>query len=335
MGRRPRRGDRPHPGAVPLQRAARLRRPPLHRPLPRRPLHRGAKAAGRLAGPGAAGPGGPPAPRGLGLRDRLLALAGLHRRRAPRPAVDRPYTPEVAAWRSTSGLRLGAAWRGERSSAELAWLGAARPRRADPLGPLRRDHHRQPALLADRHAGNGRIAETADGAGRPRPLRAAPARRSDAVAGDGRRLRRPRARHLAARAAAPRSGSSRSSSPCSPSPSSPRRAWRSSPATRCWPARSSRSSSRSPCSAGASSTAATPGACAGRSSPAIVLLMVLVWLPQPVEPRQAGPHRPHQPGPDRERPHRPRRRRRLRHPTAGRSRCRTTAPCRASPSAST
>ena len=33
--------DRPHPGALPLQRPARLHRPPLHRPLPRRPDDRG------------------------------------------------------------------------------------------------------------------------------------------------------------------------------------------------------------------------------------------------------------------------------------------------------
>ena len=55
---------------------------------------------------------------------------------------------------------------------------------------------------------------------------------------------------------------------------------------------------------------------------------------EPVEPRPPGPHRPDQPGQDRGRPHRPRQRRRLLTGTAGRSRCRTTAPSRASPSAS-
>ena len=43
--------------------------------------------------------------------------------------------------------------------------------------------------------------------------------------------------------------------------------------------RSSRSSSPSPCSAGACSSPATPGAGAGRSSPALVLLMFVLWLP--------------------------------------------------------
>ncbi len=194
MDRRPRRGHRPHPGAVPLQRPARLRRPPLHRLLPRRPICGGAQAAGGLAGAGAAGPGGPAETRGLGLRDRLLALAGVRHPPRDRRPVDGPKTggefgPSTRVWWGR--------WRGERSTTELAWLGAAGARRDHHLGPLRRDHHRQPALLADRHPGNGRIAEAADGAGRPRHLRPAPARRSDAVAGDDRRLRRPRARlHL-------------------------------------------------------------------------------------------------------------------------------------------
>ncbi len=49
---------------------------------------------------------------------------------------------------------------------------------------LRRDHHRRPALLADRHPGNGRNAETPDRAGRPRPLRAA-ARSAKCCSGRG------------------------------------------------------------------------------------------------------------------------------------------------------
>ncbi len=191
MDRRPRRGHRPHPGAVPLQRPARLRRPPLHRLLPRRPICGGAQAAGGLAGAGAPGPRGPAETRGLGLRDRLLALAGLrHPPRGPRrPARQAGGRPAIAGW--WSGMARGALDEGARLAR------AAGARRDHHLGPLRRDHHRQPALLADRHAGNGRIAEAADGAGRPHRLRPAPARRSDAVAGDDRRLRRPRARlHL-------------------------------------------------------------------------------------------------------------------------------------------
>ena len=42
--RRRRRPDRPHPRPLPLQRPARLRRPPLHSPLPRRPGYRDASA---------------------------------------------------------------------------------------------------------------------------------------------------------------------------------------------------------------------------------------------------------------------------------------------------
>ena len=50
--------DRPHPGALPLQRPARLHRPPLHRPLPRRPGDRGEAPPRRLARPRPARPAG-------------------------------------------------------------------------------------------------------------------------------------------------------------------------------------------------------------------------------------------------------------------------------------
>ena len=120
LDRRRRRRDRPHPGALPLQRPARLHRPPLHRPLPRRADDRGQAPARRLAGPRPARPRRPAAPRGLALRRRLLALARL---RPPTPHVDGPktrlYGRESAHQRVVG---MGAELAGGAGAGELAWL---------------------------------------------------------------------------------------------------------------------------------------------------------------------------------------------------------------------
>ena len=147
------------------------------------------------------------------------------------------------------------------------WLIAACLCRAGAVGAVRRDHGRRRALLADRHPGNGRDAETAHRAGRRRPLRAAGARRSAAVAGDGRRPRRRRprlrlpapalgARHRRRPPRARRLRPARRGRPRDPRPlhdARRRRSWR--------------SSSPSPCSAGGCWNPATAGAAAGSSSP--------------------------------------------------------------------
>ena len=168
-------------------------------------------------------------------------------------------------------------------------------------------------LLADRDPGNGRNAEAPDRPGRPRPLRPAPARRSAAVAGDGRRPRRRRprlrlpapplgARHRRRR---PRPRRLRAARPRRPGDHRPlhdarrRRCWRSSSPSRLlgWRLLEPGHPWRRPLAG---------------SSPALVALMFVVWLPNQWDLDSTGRHRPHQPGPDRERPHRPRRRRRLR-----------------------
>ena len=74
LDRRRRRGDRPHPRPLPLQRPPRLHRPPLHRPLPGRAPNRGQAPPRRLARPGSPGPSRPSAPRGLAILRRLPAL---------------------------------------------------------------------------------------------------------------------------------------------------------------------------------------------------------------------------------------------------------------------
>ena len=178
--RRRRGADRPHPGALPLQRPARLRRPPLHRPLPRR-------AGDRDRRPRAGWPvlallalGRPAAPRGLALlRSPTSAYLALGRRRG----ADRARRAGSAA--STGGSRAPASRPASASCvlARRAWRSPA----PVALGALRLDHRRQPDLLVHRHPGNGRDARPPDRPGRPRPLRAAPARRGAAVAGDGRR----------------------------------------------------------------------------------------------------------------------------------------------------
>ena len=233
----------------PLQRPARLRRPPLHRPLPRRPGDRGQAAAGRLAGPGPAGPGRPAAPRGLALRRRLLALPG-------------------ARFEARAKASCASRCAESASPQALAWLAALGLGRADPLGAVRRDHHRQPALLADRHPGNGRNAETPDRAGRPRPLRPAPARRSPAVAGDGRRRRRRRPR---LRLPAPALGARRRRRGPRPRRLRPARLRRPGDHRPLHDARRGDPGDlrrRSPCSAGGCWSPGTRGGGAGRSSPA-------------------------------------------------------------------
>ena len=266
LDRRRRGRDRPHPGALPLQRPARLHRPALHRPLPRRPDDRGKAPARRLARPGPAGPGWPAAPRGLALRRRLLALAGV---RPPSRGADGP--PRHLHGGKSAHRR--SFWVGVELAQGALGAGAGLARRAgggrtDPLGALRRDHHRRPALLADRNPGNGRGAEAADRAGRPRPLRPAGARRSAAVAGDGRRARRGRPR---LRLPAPTLGARhrrRRPRPRRLRPAGRRRPGDHRPLHDAGRRRSWRSSSPSPCSAGGCWNATIPGAGAGSSSPA-------------------------------------------------------------------
>ena len=180
--RRRRGADRPHPRPLPLQRAARLRRPPLHRPLPGRAADRDAPPAGGLAGPRPARPRRTAAAGGLALLLRLLRLAGADAR-AQRPLISHASARRLAPALAKRALAAGA---------RLA--GSAGPCRPTRLGGLRLDHLRQPHLLLHRDPRNGRNPRTPDRPGRPRSLRAAPARRGAAVAGDGRRLRRRRPR---------------------------------------------------------------------------------------------------------------------------------------------
>ena len=135
----------------------------------------------------------------------LLALAGLLRPEAwlfsvaylaclalsACERVDRELAACALARRAGVPARAAPGWR------------RSRPRRRRCLGAVRLDHRRQPHLLVHRHPRHGRDAGAPDRPGRPRPLRAAPARRGAAVAGDGRRRRRrrplPRASCAAAR----------------------------------------------------------------------------------------------------------------------------------------
>ncbi len=235
--------------------------------------------ARRLAGPRPAGPGGPAAPRGLGLRDRLLALAGL---RPPprRTGVDGP-NPSTLADRSADrhAVRLGA-WvaagaRRRGSSPGSRLLALAGPilwvlfdaiTTGNPLYSLTGTQETVETLKRQTGPvdlvlyGPRRLGEVMQWPGMVGAL-------GGLVLGFAFLRRRSALGIVAvvlalvafALLAAP--------------------GWRSSPATRCSPGRSSRSSSPWRCSAGACSSAATPGAGAGRSSPAIVLLMFLVWLP--------------------------------------------------------
>ena len=100
------------------------------------------------------------------------------------------------------------------------------------------------------------------------------------MAGDGRRRSAASSSASPSCAAARRSASPPPPWPCSPSRCSPAAASRSSPATRCWPARDP-GDLRRPRAArlAAAGAAATPGAGAGSSSPAWSALMFVVWLP--------------------------------------------------------
>ena len=172
-------------------------------------------------------------------------------------------------------------WRGERRTAELAWLAALALAGPIALGALRRGSPpADPLYSLDRDPGNGRNAEAPDRAGRPRPLRAAAARRSPAVAGDGRRPRRRRprlrlpapplgARHRRRRARA------RSPSPCSPAPGLAIIA-RYTMLAGGDPLDLRR---RSPCSAGGCSSRGHPWRRAWQVFAGLVALMFLVWLP--------------------------------------------------------
>ena len=93
--RRRRGGDHPHPRALPLERAPRLRRHPVHRPRARRPGDRDPPPAGRVAGPRPPRPRRPPPPRGLAL---LIRISRISRHRL-RGALSRAS----AGWRRRSG----------------------------------------------------------------------------------------------------------------------------------------------------------------------------------------------------------------------------------------
>ena len=255
------------------------------------------EAARRLAGPRAARPGGPAAPRGLALRARLPGSTW-------RSTCDAPQRRRSTArarplnWRMTPIDAVGGNWGGAGSGARDARLArAARPRRADPLGPLRRGHHRQPALLADRDAGNGRNAEAPD---RARSTSSSTGPRAlgevlqwpGMVGGFGGLvlgfafLRRRSALGIAAvvlalaRLRLPRRGGPGDHRPLHDARRGDPLDLRRPRAARLAPAR----------------RATTRGAGAGRSSPALVLLMFLIWLPNQWDLDSPGPHRPHQPG---------------------------------------
>ncbi len=296
LDRRRRRRDRPHPGALPLQRPARLHRPPLHRPLPRRPDGRGEAPPRRLARPRPARPAGLLRPEAWLFSVAYWPTWQSTLSDGPRGARRHPSNGRILKASASLGRQLVRAGGACSARAPLWLAGGACRGRAGAVGAVRRDHDRRPALLADRDPGNGGNAEAQDRAGRPRPLRAAGARRSAAVAGDGRRPRRRRPR---LRLPAPPLGARHRRRPPRPRrlrPARLRPASRSSPATRCSPRRSWRSSSPSPCSAGACSNPATPGAARWQLFAGLVALMFVDLAAEPVGPRLPRRHRPHQPG---------------------------------------
>ncbi len=215
------------------------------------------------------------------------------------PQLDGPETPPCVtfqAHRQGRGVGAGVARGAVGGRARVA--GGAGGGRPGALGSLRRDHHRGTALLADRDARNGRDAEAPDRPGRPRPLRAAPARRSPAVAGDGRGARRRRAR-LRLPAPALRAGDrGRAARP------------RSVRAARLRRPRDHRplhdARRRDPLDLRRAGAARVAPA---RRRPSLARALAAVrgdrradvrdLAPEPVEPRLPGRHRPHQPGEDR------------------------------------
>ena len=95
--RRPRRGLRPHPRPLPIQRTPRLRGPPLHSPRPGSPPDRDQPPKGRLARPSSTHPGRPTPPRGMAVFSRVSGL----------PAVRLPQALQQGSRRR--GQRTG--WR--------------------------------------------------------------------------------------------------------------------------------------------------------------------------------------------------------------------------------
>ena len=211
-------------------------------------------------------------------------------------------------------------------------LAGAGARRAGPLGALRLDHRRQARPTRSPARGNGGNARPPDRTGRPRPLRAAPARRGAAVAGDGRRARRRRARP---RLPAPARGDRRRRRGPGPRRLRDPRLRRAGDHPPLHDARRGRAGDllrRSACSAGGCSSAAIPGAAlAGlrrRRRPDVPRLGA-----EPVRPA----HRSTPTSPTRRRSRATSTTSPTRAPSsrsAGRSRCRTTAPSPASPSTS-
>ena len=333
LDRRRRRRDRPHPRPLPLQRPARLHRPPLHRPLPRRPDRRGQAPPRRLARPRPPRPRRPAPPRGLAV---LLRLPGSIWRWTPIRGTDE--TEKVSLERAdtqNAGLSRPAFVRA-RDTFSVPSLPANRAcrRRPDPLAAVRRNHHRQLPLLPDRHPGNGGDAETPHRPGRRRPLRPARARRSAAVAGDGRRARRRRprlrlpapalgARHRRRRARARRLRTARRRRPGDHRPLHDAGGGDPGDLRRPRPARLAPARARPPL--------APPLAALRRPGRADVPRLAA----EPVGPRLARRHRPHQPGRDRVATSPTWSTPAPSSPSAARSPSPTTAPSPASPSAST
>ena len=221
LDRRRRRGDRPDPRALPLQRAARLHRPPLHRPLPRRAADRDQAPPSRLAGPRPARPRRPAAPRGLALRRRLLALPRLRPGRwADSQGGNRPVGG-VAADGGSGRPRARLAgcarrWPGRCSGrSSTGSPPAARPTRSPAPAKRSKPSSARPARSTSSSTGRARLGEVLQWPGMVGAF-------GGVVLGFA-FLRRRSALGIAAARPRPRSPS-----PCSPPP-----AWRSSPATRC------------------------------------------------------------------------------------------------------
>ena len=206
--RRRRGGDRPHPGAVPLQRAARLHRPSLHRPLPRRLGDRDPAPAGRLAGAGVARPGRPAAPRGLALLPRLPRLSALVRDLPGDPdaaeggSLERADTQNAGLIRPAIGGRGASSppghpwrWRSRRRCSGPCSTGsrrAARPTRSPALARRSRPWSARPARSTSSSTGRGGSARCCSGRGWSAPP-AASCSASPSCAGAARSGSPPRA----------------------------------------------------------------------------------------------------------------------------------------------
>ena len=246
--RRRRRADRPHPRPLPLQRPARLHRPPLHRPLPRRPGPGDQAPPRRLARPRPARPRRPAPPRGLALLDRLLGLPAYWQRderTKRRVGAGWPAWP----WRGRSSGRCST---GSRPAAPPTRSPApAKPSTSSPARPAR-----------STSSSTARAASARCCSGRGWSARSAASSSASPSC-----------------AAAARSGSPPRPSPSPPSPCSPAPAWRSCPATRCSPPRCSPSSSPSALLGWRLLERDHPWRRAWQGFAAFIVLMFVVWGP--------------------------------------------------------